>query len=195
MGRRKQSLLFDADDELAEPAGPEGFVYLPEFISSAEERGLLDEISRLQFKTFTWHGFLAKRRIADYGWSYSFETNKLSRGEPIPDFLLPLRAKAAELVKFSEDLLSEALVTEYQPGAAIDWHRDVPHFDLVIGISLLSPCTFRLRRKKGAGWERYNLIAQPRSVYVLSGAARSEWQHSIPASEALRYSVTFRSKR
>lgn len=174
---------------------PAGFIYQSEFLSPAEEAELIQHIEKLEFKSFNYHGFIAKRRIVDFGWSYSFESMKLSPGEPLPEFLLPFRERAARVAGVLPDILSEALITEYQPGSAIDWHRDVPHFDIVIGISLLNPCTFRLRRKQGAGWERYNLIAEPRSMYVLSGPARTEWQHSIPAVDLLRYSITFRSRR
>jgi alkylated DNA repair dioxygenase AlkB len=65
----------------------------------------------------------------------------------------------------------------------------------VVGVSLLSPCTFRFRRAVPDGWERASLQLAPRSVYLLSGAARAEWEHSIPAVDAMRYSVTFRTVR
>jgi len=87
------------------------------------------------------------------------------------------------------------LVTEYSPGAGIGWHKDRPEFEHVIGVSLLSPCLFRLRRKRGNGWERASIELQPRSAYLLSGSARTDWQHSIPPVDKLRYSVTFRSFR
>ena len=87
------------------------------------------------------------------------------------------------------------LVTEYSAGAAIGWHRDKQEFGEIIGVSLLSPCTFRLRRAKGKGWERVNLTAEPRSAYLMSGPSRSEWEHSIPPVDALRYSITFRNLR
>jgi alkylated DNA repair dioxygenase AlkB len=89
--------------------------------------------------------------------------------------------------------LQHVLVTEYSPGAAIGWHRDKAVFGDVIGISLLSPCVFRLRRKVGTTWERVSLTAEPRSAYLLRGPSRTEWEHSIPAVEALRYSITFRN--
>ena len=75
------------------------------------------------------------------------------------------------------------------------WHRDKNVFNEIVGISLLAPCVFRLRRSVGDGWERVNVTAEPRSAYLLSGAARSEWEHSIPPVDALRYSVTFRNLR
>ena len=85
------------------------------------------------------------------------------------------------------------LVTEYAPGAGIGWHKDRPEFGDVIGISLLASCVFRLRRKVSAKWQRASLIAKPRSFYLMCGAARHEWQHSIPPVDSLRYSITFRT--
>jgi len=86
-------------------------------------------------------------------------------------------------------------VTEYSPGAAIGWHKDKAVFDEVVGVSLGAPCTFRLRRKAGAKWERRNLTLESGSAYVITGEARTDWEHSIPPVDALRYSVTFRSMR
>jgi len=85
------------------------------------------------------------------------------------------------------------LLTEYKPGASIGWHKDRAVFDDVVGVSLLSPCNFRFRRKNGETWERRSLNVEPRSIYLLRGPSRTEWEHSIPGVDALRYSVTFRS--
>jgi alkylated DNA repair dioxygenase AlkB len=84
------------------------------------------------------------------------------------------------------------LVTEYAPGAGIGWHKDRSFFGDVVGISLRSACTFRLRKRSLRGFARQNLFAEPRSVYLLRGPFRTEWEHSIPGVESLRYSVTFR---
>jgi alkylated DNA repair dioxygenase AlkB len=91
--------------------------------------------------------------------------------------------------------LRQALVTEYAPGAGIGWHRDKNVFNEIIGISLLASCVFRLRRSVGSSWERANVVVDARSAYLLSGPARTEWEHSIPAVDALRYSITFRNLR
>jgi alkylated DNA repair dioxygenase AlkB len=89
--------------------------------------------------------------------------------------------------------LEQVLITEYKPGAAIGWHKDRSVFGDVVGISPLSPCTFRRRRKTGRRWERRNLTAEPRSAYLLRGPSRTEWEHGIPAVDILRYSITFRN--
>ena len=99
----------------------------------------------------------------------------------------------ASLRRHRAGRLQQVLITEYAPGAAIGWHKDRSVFGDVVGISLLSPCTFRLRLKTGQRWERHTLLAEPRSVYLLRGPARTEWEHSIPAVESLRYSITFRN--
>ncbi|HKA17572.1 MAG TPA: alpha-ketoglutarate-dependent dioxygenase AlkB, partial [Blastocatellia bacterium] len=62
-------------------------------------------------------------------------------------------------------------------------------------LSLLATCVLRLRRKVGEKWERANMTVEPCSAYLLSGEARSSWEHSIPGVESLRYSITFRSVR
>jgi alkylated DNA repair dioxygenase AlkB len=182
--------LFDSS-----PALPEGFRYAPDLISADQERELVKELAALPFKEFEFQGFLAKRRTVSFGWHYDFNGGGLHRTDTMPSFLLPLRALAARFAGLGANDLQHALVIEYPPGAQIGWHRDRAVFDEVVGISLLTPCTFRLRRKVGAKWERASLIAEPRSVYLMSGPSRTEWEHSIPAVDAQRYSITFRNFR
>jgi alkylated DNA repair dioxygenase AlkB len=178
--------------ETASPL-PEGMRYAPDMLSPAEEEALLEKIPALPFKEFAFHGFLGKRRVVSFGWRYDFDGGGLGKADAIPEFLLPVREHAARFAGLAPEALAHALVLEYTPGAAIGWHRDRPVFDDVIGISLLAPCSFRLRRKAGATWERRSLIAEPRSAYLLRGSARTDWEHSIPPLDTLRYSITFRS--
>jgi alkylated DNA repair dioxygenase AlkB len=175
-----------------EPAMPQGFRYRSDVVADAVQADLVRQIAQLPLKPFDFHGFEGKRRTASYGWKYDFDTQSAGRTDAIPPFLLPVRALAATFAGMDTAQLQQALVTEYAPGAPIGWHRDKGVFGRVVGISLLSSCTFRLRRKVGTRWERAAVIAEPGSVYVLAGAARSEWEHSIPPVEQLRYSVTFR---
>jgi alkylated DNA repair dioxygenase AlkB len=175
------------------PAPPEGFRYQADVLPPDEERELVARIAELPLKEFEFHGYVGKRRVISYGWHYDFGERRLSETDEIPPFLLPARDRAAQFAGLAPEDLPHALVTEYGPGAAIGWHRDKGVFGDVIGISLLSPCVFRLRRKEGSKWERYSLGAEPRSAYLLRGASRTEWEHSIPAVDALRYSITFRT--
>lgn len=172
---------------------PEGFAYRPEAIDIAEERSLLDYIAGLPLQAFEFHGYTARRRTISFGWHYDFAHSRLGQAEPIPDWLLPLRRVAAAVAGLAPEGLPHVLILEYGPGATIGWHRDKAVFDDVIGFSLLAACRFRLRRKVGAQWERVSLTLAPRSAYLWRGASRTEWEHSIPPVDALRYSITFRS--
>ena len=188
MGVSAQGDLFAA----VEPPLPEGFRYQADIVPESIQLDLLREIPQLPLKPFDFHGFEGRRRVISYGWKYDYETQRARRTGEIPSFLLPVRSIAAEFAEIAPDNLQQALVTEYAPGAPIGWHRDKKVFGRVVGISLLSPCTFRLRRRAGDKWQRATLICEPGSAYVLSGPARSEWEHSIPPVDRLRYSITFR---
>ena len=176
-------------------APPEGFGYEEELIPPDREKDLAREIEKLPLREFEFHGYTGKRRTISFGWHYEFADASLNKAEPIPDFLLPLRSAAASFAGLTPEQLPHVLVTEYTPGTPIGWHRDKAVFEDVVGISLLSPCTFRFRRKRGDAWERFNLPLEPRSAYLLRGTARTDWEHSIPAVDELRYSITFRSLR
>lgn len=178
-----------------DPEYPEGFTYSPALITSAKEAELVARIRALPFREFEFHGYTGKRRVVSFGWKYDFGDRVLGKVHDIPAFLLHLRALAGAFADLPPESLQQALVTEYSPGSAIGWHRDKAVYGQIVGVSLLAPCTFRLRRSIGSTWERVNLIAEPRSVYLLSGDARTEWEHSIPPVNALRYSVTFRNLR
>jgi alkylated DNA repair dioxygenase AlkB len=172
---------------------PEGFRYETGIVPPAEERELAAGIAKLPLREFEFHGYTGKRRVISFGWKYEFEGETLREADPIPSMLIPLRDRAARFAGIEPEALAHVLVTEYAPGAAIGWHRDKAVFGDVVGISLLSPCVFRLRRKAGAGWERYSLTVEPRSAYLLRGPSRNHWEHSIRPPEGLRYAVTFRS--
>ncbi len=180
--------LFEQGHEL-----PLGFKYQPEVLSAPDERALSEQLAALPLRAFEFRGYLGKRRVISFGWQYDFNKGALRKAEDIPSFLLPLRESAARFAGMAPSGLGQVLVTEYAAGAEIGWHRDKPMFDRVVGISLLSPCLFRFRRRSGTAWERASFTAEPRSAYLLQGPSRTEWEHSIPAADRLRYSVTFRS--
>ena len=182
--------LFESD-----PALPPGFRYQEEVITAAAEQELLRQIQTLPFREFEFHGYTGKRRVVSYGWQYDFKKARLNRADDMPAFLLALRDEAAGFAGLDATELQHVLITEYSAGAGIGWHRDKAVFGDVVGLSLLSPCSFRLRLKRAGGWQRASVTAQPRSAYLLRGAARTEWEHSIPGVPALRYSITYRNLR
>jgi alkylated DNA repair dioxygenase AlkB len=182
-----QTELFEA--HLKQPAG---LHYAPGFISADEECGFIDEFRRLTFKPFEFHGHLGNRQVASFGWRYDYGQRAVSATQPIPSFLMQLRARAAVFAGLPDTDFAQALVTHYPAGAGIGWHRDKAVFGEVIGISFLTPCALRFRRASGKGWERSTWTIEPRSIYMLQGPSRTEWEHSIPQVPSLRYSVTFR---
>jgi alkylated DNA repair dioxygenase AlkB len=185
---RRQPGLFEGGD-----APPEGFRCEREFLTAAAHDELLVRVSRLEFGEVRMRGVVARRRVAQFGWRYSFESFKLTPGPEPPEYLGWLQRQAESFAAAQPGSLSEILVTEYRPGATIGWHRDAPPFDIVVGLSLGASCRFRFRRQAPGGWETKEYALPPRSIYLLDGPARRDWQHSIPAVRDLRYSITFRS--
>ncbi|GAB4094229.1 2OG-Fe(II) oxygenase family protein [Flaviaesturariibacter terrae] len=175
---------------------PEGFSYYPDFLSSAEEASLLAAVRGTELHSFVFQGYEAKRRVASFGVDWSFERRQLASGRPVPDAFRPLVEKVAAHLGRPPGDFAELLVTEYPPGSVINWHRDAPPFALIAGVSLGSDCTFRLRpydkALQGRGRIR-SLRVERRSLYVMQGPARSEWEHSIAPVKELRYSVTLRT--
>ena len=191
----RQLDMFGGAGDAPSPALPEGFRYQPGLITAADEDALLARVGALPFRDFEFHGYTGRRRVVSFGWHYDFAARRLVKAADVPDFLLALRAPAAAFAGLEPDSLQHVLVTEYGAGAGIGWHRDKAVFGEIVGVSLLAPCVFRLRREAGARWERASVPAAARSAYLLSGPARTEWEHSSPPVDALRYSITFRNLR
>jgi alkylated DNA repair dioxygenase AlkB len=176
-----------------ESAGPQGLRYQPDFIAGDVEQALIAHIRALPLAPFQFGAFEGKRRVASFGWRYDYGQHKIEQAEEIPAWLAPLSAKVESFAALPDSAVRQVLFTKYEAGVGIGWHRDKPHFEHVFGLSLASACKFRFRRKAGGVWERFTLEAQPRSLYMMSGDSRHVWEHSIPAVDALRYSVTFRT--
>ena len=171
---------------------PEGLRYAADFVSPAIEQKLISAIRTLPLQPFQFGQFEGNRRVASFGFRYDYASRQLRRAEPIPDWLAETVAKVETYGGF-ETRIQQVLCTEYDVGVGIGWHRDKPHFEKIFGLSLGSACKFRFRKRTGKTWERFTLDAEPRSLYMMSGASRQIWEHSIPAVEALRYSITFRT--
>jgi alkylated DNA repair dioxygenase AlkB len=175
---------------------PAGLVYRPDLLTHEEEQELLGALERLDFHEIRMHGVVAKRTARHFGVDYDYDRRAaLREAEPIPEWLAPVRERAAELAEVEPGELAEILVQRYPPGAQIGWHRDAPAFGTVVGISLGSPARMRFRRDKAGVRRTFELELEPRSGYVLAGEARNAWQHHVPPTKALRYSITFRTLR
>jgi alkylated DNA repair dioxygenase AlkB len=181
------------------PSGlPPGFSYTENFITENEERQLLQVISGLELHTFIFRGYEAKRKVASFGYDYNFNNRSISEGKEIPPGFNFLIEKVAKETGISASEFAELLVIEYPPESVINWHRDAPPFELIAGISLLSDCTFKLRpynkEQQGKKYIR-SVPVKKRSLYIMQGESRSEWEHSIDKTKTLRYSITLRTLR
>src|SRR5262245_15606827 len=183
------------------PKVPDGFVYHQDFISETEESELIREIQTLQLTPFKYYQFTGKRRTASFGWQYEFGSSDITKAPEAPAFLLPLRTRAGSFFGIDPNSLVQTSIIEYSIGSPIGWHRDIPHFGVVLGISLGAACRIRFRkysRARSKTSKRDEILAielQPRSIYLVSGPSRESWQHSIPQVKALRYSVMMRTLR
>lgn len=177
------------------PPGPPGFRYEAELISPDEERALLERLQGLDFQPFQFRGYEGRRRVCSFGLQYDFNGPGLVGAEPMPDWLLPIRDRAAAFAGLDGMDFAHVLINEYREGAPIGWHRDRPVFDKIVGVSLLSPAVMRFRRRADARFERMNVALAPRSAYLLDGPARETWEHSLPEAKAHRFSITFRNLR
>ena len=175
---------------------PEGLVYASDFLDENEEARVLALLDSIEFRAVVMHGQAAKRTVRHYGFDYDYEGRAIVPTDPLPEGLVFVRDRCAELAEIEPEQLAQTLVARYPAGAGIGWHRDAPMFGgKVVGVSLGSACRMRFQRSAGGIRRAYALELEPRSAYVLGGAARSAWQHSIPATKALRYSITFRTLR
>ncbi len=191
-----------ASSPLFGSAVPDGFFYRDDFLTRDEEAALVEAIGQVEFSTFEMRGVVARRRVKFYGRTYD---SSLPATPDFPIFLIDLREKVAAWANLEAQAFAMALINEYQPGAPIGWHRDAPQYDVVAGVSLLSPCRMRLRpyvspgaqisKRGGRRVATHEITLQPRSVYLMTGEARSRYEHHIPAVDTLRYSVTFRTLR
>jgi alkylated DNA repair dioxygenase AlkB len=180
---------------------PDGFIYRENFIPEAEEHELIREIQELHLKPFKYYQYTGKRRTASFGWQYEFGESEITTAPDMPAFLLPVRTRAGKLFGIGPNSLIQTSIIEYSTGSPIGWHRDIPHFGVVVGISLGAACRMRFRKYNRGGSKNLNrdeilsIELRSRSIYLMSGASREIWQHSIPPVKQLRYSIMMRTLR
>jgi len=170
-----------------------GFRLAENIVTPGEEAELIAHVDASDLAPFRFQGWLGKRLTHSFGWRYDFDTARFAEAEPLPDWLSPLRARAANLAEIPSEAFVHALLIRYDPGAGIGWHRDRPQFEHVVGISLGNPAALRLRRRIERGFERASAELPPRSIYHLAGEVRHDWEHSIAPMDLPRWSITFRS--
>lgn len=177
-----------------------GLTYIPEFISAHEQDFLLSQIDQQSWLTDL------KRRVQHYGYKYDYKARAVGNDAylgPLPDWLSPISKKLRNDNIFPS-VPDQVIVNEYLPGQGISAHIDcVPCFaDMIASLSLSSPCVMEFSNPKTG--EKKSIALEDRSLIVLSGPARYEWQHAIPARKsdiingvktdrASRISLTFRN--
>jgi len=181
-----------APDLFATPVLP-GLSYQDAFVTPEEEAALITHIDAQPLAPFRFQRWLGKRLTTSFGWHYDFENGDFGRTAPIPDWLLPVKRRAAAFAGLADADLVQALLIRYDPGAGIGWHRDRPVFEHVVGISLGVPATLRFRRRNAKAFDRAVAHLTPRSIYHLTGEARHHWEHGIAEMDQTRWSITFRS--
>ena len=180
-------------DLFGNDALPEGFRYQPDFLSRDEEQSLLQQIVPLPFREFRFQVFTWKRRIVSYGWRYDFNCGGLTKAVDTPDFFRRYAPARKHLQLSLRALFSRSLSRNTRPGRQSAGTRIDRSSATSLGFLFCRPAPSACGWKGGHRWERRNLTVEPRSVYLLRGPSRTEWEHSIPGADSLRYSITFRN--
>jgi len=184
-------------DHVESPTEPAGLAYCEEFITTGEERDLIALVLSLPLKCAAYKEYTARRRVVSFGWSYDYETNELLDAPPIPAEFSFLRERIGDWAGLDPESLAQLRVADYAPGTPLGWHRDVPDYEVVAGVSLGTPATLRFRPyppTPGVKAAVRRLEVGPRSLYTMRGAARWEWQHAVPPTPGQRWSLTFRTR-
>ena len=176
---------------------PEGLFYIPGFFSAEQQQDILKDISTQPFEPYDHHGYKANREVVYFGTQGGYNgVGAEGKAEPMPGWLCPLRDRFAHLLGLSSEELQMALVARYDVGAGIGWHRDRPQFGpSVFGVSLASDAEMRFRRMSDDYEEMFKINLEAGSAYLISGPARSIWQHGMKPVSQIRYSITFRTIR
>jgi alkylated DNA repair dioxygenase AlkB len=189
-----QTDLF-ADDEVQSIPGLQ---YQPDFLSLTEEAQVLEVVRTLPLRPAKYKEYTARRQVMSFGGSYDFDTNTLRPGMALDERLVPLRDRVADWLGVGCEQLVQVLVAEYAPGKPLGWHRDVPDFEAIAGVSLGNEAVLRFRPyplDTAAKRQVVQLDVAARSIYKIEGAARWGWQHCVPPVKAQRWSITFRTPR
>jgi hypothetical protein len=175
---------------------PSGFQYDENFVTDTEEAALLDAIANITFSAFEMRGVIARRRVAFFGESYD-----RAEVEPVPDFLLPLRARIA-MWRASNRTLSRWLssmntrparrsVGTVMPRRTTSFRASRCFLNAACGSAHIAAPP----RPAGRRAASHEIKLDRRSAYLMTGESRNSYEHSIPPVRALRYSVTFRTLR
>ncbi|MGC2250648.1 MAG: alpha-ketoglutarate-dependent dioxygenase AlkB [Acidobacteriaceae bacterium] len=189
----QQNALFPEMQERPASSEPHGFRYRDAIITEDQQTALVESIRQLELKPFELHGHLGNRRVVSFGLKYDYSRRSVEPATQMPAFLDDLLVRVAKFAAIDANAFRQIGVNEYPPAAGIGWHKDRQEFGIIVGVSLLASATMRFRKADGARWTRVSHTVKPRSIYILDGEARTQWEHSIPPLRDLRYSIIFRT--
>jgi alkylated DNA repair dioxygenase AlkB len=177
-----------------------GLTYTPDYITPDEETRLLEQLDQQP-----WSSEL-RRRVQHYGYRYDYKAQMITpdmQAAHLPPWLQEL-ARRLQQDTHTPTLPDQVIVNEYLPGQGIADHIDcVPCFgDGILSLSLESGCEMRFTEQTTR--VQVPLWLAPRSLLLIQGAARYQWQHGIPARKSdlhngqrvqrgRRVSLTFRT--
>lgn len=169
-----------------------GLQTFPDILTREEIERLEHRVQGMTLKPYEHGEWIANRLVAHYSCpthqAYSDDTI-----HDIPRWMIGVRNRIVAAAGLAPRSFIQFSVSVYPPGAGIGWHRDMPPFRRIIGVSIGAPSTMRFRQKTPEGaWRRYNLPLTPGCVYAITQDARSRWEHSIAPVKAWRASFTTR---
>lgn len=177
-----------------------GLVVLPEFISQHDEQELLALLER--DGGAHWKNTVKARQVQHFGFEFSYETRRCDERAPLVEMPPAMRALTARIPATLLDAPDQITVNEYKPGQGIAAHIDThsAFTDAIASLSLENEIVMEFRHPDG---RLESVLCQPRSLLVMTGAARYEWTHAIPprmfdvidgerVDRKRRVSITFR---
>lgn len=159
---------------------PSGAALIDQFVSAEREAELLSRVDNAP-----WLQDL-RRWVQHYGWRYDYKARRVTpdaRLGALPDWLEPEIGTLGGRGLFDPGP-DQVIVNEYEPGQGIAPHVDcVPCFGPIIA-SLSLGGRVEMRFENIATGDQRETLLPPRSLLVLTGPARYEWRHTIPARKS-----------
>lgn len=175
--------------------GINGLWYIENYLSSNEIEDIKKYIQNdIAMQPIT-NNSTYSRRVAHFGYYYSYNRTGLKTAPKIPTILNDLAA-CNRINKLTNSLILEpfdqVIINEYKPNQQITYHTDdIKLFGPVIAcitIGQAIPIYFKNENKE------IKLDIKEGSMYIMTGDARYSWKHSLKNNKSgIRYSITYRT--
>ncbi len=153
-----------------------GLRFVEEFLTPEEQAYC---VQRIDAAIDEWRNDLS-RRVQHYGWRYDYKARAITPDMhlgALPDWMAQVAQKLYDDTGLFERVPEQVIVNEYLPGQGIATHIDHPGFGpTVCTISLLDDWEMDFSEN----WkDKKPALLQKGSCVLLTGPARSVWQHGI----------------